>query len=127
MQSFRRSTTETPTYHAQLIAAYTNCRDALNTFQAEGESADVRSIGGKSTFNSEVAVERFVGQTWILEAMITEAFKTESYRKTVENIAWVKDKEAWEQFRPALELFHAVTELFEEQHIWKQYAVTAEV
>ena len=120
-----------PSYAEQLIASYSNCRDALNTFQAEGESKEARAIGGTSEFNSDVAIERFVGQTWVLEAMITKSFKTPAYDKVVAAIVWPPmpkegDPNPWTMFRPALSLFNAITELFEENHLWRARPVIGE-
>src|SRR6266568_4953339 len=121
-QIHRSPAQNVPSYAEQLIASYTNCRDALNTFQAQGDSKEVRAIGGTSEFNSEVSIGRFIGQVHILVSMLTKSSLTPAYEAMVKAIDVPDDdvpeatyEKEW--FKWALAMFHAVTELFEENHL----------
>lgn len=110
-----------PSYAEKLLMSYDNCVNALNVFQAESQTTPT-SQGPTTFFETKVAFEKFVGSVMITASMLTDSFKTPAYKTNTDKV----DLEEMPEFPQALKIFHAITELFEEKHLWRERPIIGE-
>src|SRR5437879_2736421 len=103
-------------YNDHLRTAYYDCVVALNSFQAASENIPQVGI---NRFAALLATERFVGCVKILDKMITDNMKDDTF-KTAEGQFWKsKNRSGEDLFHHSLDLYHEITELFVRKGIWK--------
>jgi len=121
-------------YSDLLRQAYWNCIMAYNQLETFAMGSD-----GKNMMKQELSEQRFDGTVSILDAMILDNLKDDTYRKDVADLEWTEEEqyeesgyhyskaEAWKtrtvkhsRERSSHEIFKAVTELFNRKGILKE-------